>query len=271
MSLLILFVLQIWDILWNNNTNMESLRDKVALVTGGGSGIGEAIAKRFASHGTKVVVTDINKENAEQTAKEIRNAGGEAISLQADVSIAADSRKSVETASKEFGALHFACNNAGIGGEAAPIGEMPPESFDHVIRVNLSGVFYGMHYQIPAMLEAGGGAIVNISSILGQVGFAQSCAYVAAKHGLVGLTKNAALEYSAKGIRTNVVGPGFIKTPLLDDNLNEEQLEMIKQLHPIGRLGESEEVANLVVWLCSDEASFITGSYYAIDGGYLAQ
>ena len=150
-------------------------------------------------------------------------------------------------------------------------GDYPLDGWDKVIAVNLSGVFYGMRYQIPAMLKSGGGSIVNISSILGQVGFAMSPAYVAAKHGLVGLSKAAALEYSSQNIRINSVGPGFIKTPLLDKNLSKEVLDFLVTKHPIGRLGEASEVAELVGWLSSDKASFVTGSYYAIDGGYLAQ
>jgi len=162
-------------------------------------------------------------------------------------------------------------NNAGIGGPAAPTGEYPLDGWEKVIGVNLNGVFYGMRYQIPAMLKSGGGSIINIASILGQVGFAYSSAYVAAKHGVVGLTKNAAIEYAAQGIRVNSVGPGFIKTPLLDKNLSEEQMAGIAALHPIGRLGRAEEVAELVLWLASDKASFVTGSYHAVDGGYLAR
>jgi NAD(P)-dependent dehydrogenase (short-subunit alcohol dehydrogenase family) len=140
-----------------------------------------------------------------------------------------------------------------------------------VIAVNLSGVFYGMRYQIPAMLESGGGSIVNVASILGQVGFRNSCAYVAAKHGVVGLTRTAALEYAARKIRVNAVGPAFIKTPLIEKNMTDESRAALVGLHPIGRLGESEEVAELVTWLSSDKASFVTGAYYAVDGGYLAQ
>ena len=140
-----------------------------------------------------------------------------------------------------------------------------------MIAINLSGVFYGMRFQIPAMLDSGGGAIVNVASILGQVGFANSSAYVAAKHGVVGLTRSAALEYAVRRIRVNAVGPAFIKTPLIEKNMTPEGRAALVSKHPIGRLGEPEEVAELVVWLCSDKASFVTGSYYAIDGGYLAQ
>jgi NAD(P)-dependent dehydrogenase (short-subunit alcohol dehydrogenase family) len=153
----------------------------------------------------------------------------------------------------------------------APVCEYPLEGWERVIGVNLSGVFYGMRYQIPAMLESGGGSIVNVASILGQVGFRNSCAYVAAKHGVVGLTRNAALEYGARKIRVNAVGPGFIRTPLIERNMTPESRAALVGLHPIGRLGESEEVAELVTWLGSEKASFVTGGYYAVDGGYLAQ
>jgi NAD(P)-dependent dehydrogenase (short-subunit alcohol dehydrogenase family) len=172
---------------------------------------------------------------------------------------------------QSYGALHIAVNNAGIGGPSAPTGEYPIEGWDKVIAVNLSGVFYGMRFQLPAMVKAGGGAIVNITSILGAVGFRGAPAYVSAKHGLIGLTQNAALEYAAHNIRVNCVGPGFIRTPLVEKNIPPEALAGIAALHPLGRLGTSDEVAELVLWLSSDKASFVTGSYYPVDGGYLAQ
>jgi len=171
---------------------------------------------------------------------------------------------------RQFGKLDIAVNNAGIGGAQQPVGEYPIEAWDKVIAINLSGVFYGMRYQIPAMLKNGAGSIINVASILGSVGFANSAAYVAAKHGVVGLTKSAALEYSAKGIRVNSVGPAFIKTPLLK-GLDKDLLNQLIKVHPIGRLGEADEVAQMFLWLASDKASFATGAYYPIDGGYLAQ
>jgi NAD(P)-dependent dehydrogenase (short-subunit alcohol dehydrogenase family) len=247
------------------------LKNKVALVTGAGSGIGREIACSYAAEGARVVVSDINEAGGAETVARIVARDGRAIFVRADTSKPADSEALVSAAIEEFGALHVATNNAGIGGPSAPVGEYPIDGWDRVLAVNLSGVFYGMRYQIPAMLEAGGGSIVNISSILGQVGFRNSAAYVAAKHGIVGLTQSAALEYGSRKIRVNTVGPGFIKTPLLENAMTPEGLKMVEGLHALGRLGESPEVAELVLWLSSEKASFVTGGYYAVDGGYLAQ
>jgi NAD(P)-dependent dehydrogenase (short-subunit alcohol dehydrogenase family) len=246
-------------------------KHRVALVTGAASGIGRAIAYGFAAEEARVVVSDLDEAGGAETVAGVEERGGSAIFVRADASNRADAEALVGAAVKELGALHVAVNNAGIGGPSAPAGEYPVDGWDRVIAINLSGVFYGMRYQIPAMLDSGGGAIVNVASILGQVGFANSSAYVAAKHGVVGLTKSAALEYSARGIRVNAVGPGFINTPLIEKNMTPEGRAALVSKHPIGRLGEPEEVAELVLWLSSGKASFVTGSYYAIDGGYLAQ
>lgn len=247
------------------------LKGKVAIITGAGSGIGEASALLLAENGAAITVADIDEKAGRSVADRIKAGGGDAIFIKADTAKAEDSEKTVQETLNKFGRLDIAVNNAGIGGASAPVGEYPIDSWDQVIAINLSGVFYGMRYQIPAMLKDGGGKIVNMASILGQVGIANSSAYVAAKHGVVGLTKNAALEYSAQGIRVNAIGPGFIKTPLLEKNLDEEMMQMITQLHPIGRMGEAKEVAELVLWLASDRSSFVTGAYYPIDGAYLAQ
>jgi NAD(P)-dependent dehydrogenase (short-subunit alcohol dehydrogenase family) len=250
---------------------MKLLEDKVALVTGGGSGIGREIAYHYAAEGAKVVVSDVDERGGAETVARLRDRGATARFVNADTAKAGDHETMVAAIVREHGALHIACNNAGIAGPQGPVGEYPIDGWDRVIAVNLSGVFYGMRYQIPAMLEAGGGAIVNITSILGQVGFRNASAYVSAKHGIVGLTQNAALEYGPQNIRVNAVGPGFIKTPLLDKNLTPEVLDALAKLHPIGRIGQPAEVAELVLWLSSSKSSFVTGSYYAIDGGYLAQ
>lgn len=249
---------------------MLNLKGKVAFVTGGASGIGEACSLMLAKQGAAVAVIDLKLENAQKVVDAIVADGGKAIALVADVADEAQVAKAVADTVAQLGGLNIAVNNAGIGGDIAPTAEQSVESWKKVISINLDGVFYGMRNQIPAMLKSGGGAIVNIASILGQVGFANSAAYVASKHGVVGLTKTAALEYGTQGIRFNSVGPGFIKTPLLG-TLPPEALEPIAQLHAVKRLGESNEVAALVTFLVSDEASFITGNYYAVDGGYLAQ
>lgn len=244
--------------------------DKVAIVTGAGSGIGREIAIQFGAAGARVVASDINEKGGAETVKAIAGNGGTGLFVKADTSRAGDSEGLVAQAVKEYGALHIAVNNAGIGGPDAPVGEYPIEGWDKVLAVNLSGVFYGMRYQLPAMLKAGGGSIVNIASILGAVGYRGACAYVAAKHGVLGLTQNAALEYGKQKIRVNAVGPGFIRTPLLH-GMPPEAIAKVEGLHAMGRLGESAEVAELVLWLSSDKASFVTGSYYPVDGGYLAQ
>ncbi|MEX2653853.1 MAG: 3-oxoacyl-ACP reductase FabG [Acidimicrobiia bacterium] len=245
--------------------------NKVAIVTGGGSGIGEAVALTLAANGAKVVVADLDQAGGERVAKEIDAAGGVATFMLVDVSQAEQVEKMVRETVELYGALHVAVNNAGIGGPQAPVGEYPLDGWKTVMGVNLDGVFYGMRYEIPAMLEAGGGSIINVASILGSVGFGNAPAYVAAKHGVVGLTKTAAIEYSALGIRVNSVGPGFIRTPLLDKNLDEATLDAVAGMHPIQRLGTAQEVADLVAFLGSDAASFCTGAYYLVDGAYTAQ
>jgi NAD(P)-dependent dehydrogenase (short-subunit alcohol dehydrogenase family) len=250
---------------------MKQLEGKVALVTGAGSGIGEAIALLFAKEGAKVTLADVDVAGAERVAAAVEQHGGEALVVRNDVSSAPECEAAVAATVKTFGRLDISVNNAGVGGPAMLTGDYPLDGWEKVIGINLNGVFYGMRYQIPAMLKSGGGSIINIASILGQVGFATASAYVAAKHGVVGLSKNAAMEYATQGIRVNSVGPGFIRTPLLTKHLTEEQLTGIAAMHPIGRLGTSEEVAELVLWLATDKASFVTGSYYAVDGGYLAR
>jgi len=250
---------------------MSRFQDKSAIVTGAGSGIGAAIAGELARGGAKVICADIDKDAAERMARQIVSAGGQARAFRVDVADAGSVREMVIFAVDTFGGLHLAVNNAGIGGPQAAIADYPLDGWQQVIDINLNGVFYGMKYQIAAMLKSGGGAIVNMSSILGSVGWASSSAYVAAKHALVGLTQTAALEYGAQHIRVNAVGPAFIDTPLLSKNLTPAIMGQLASLHPVGRLGKPEEVSALTCFLLSDEAGFITGSYHLVDGGYTAR
>lgn len=246
-----------------------TFENKTAIVTGAGSGIGAAIARELAAAGAMVHVADLDAEKAGAVAAEIEAAGGRAVAATVDMADAEAVEALVARAASGNG-LHLLVNNAGIGGPLAPAGEYPLDGWRMVMSVNIDGVFHGMRYAIPQMLEAGGGAIVNISSILGSVGFAGASAYTAAKHAVVGLTRAAALEYAGQGIRVNAVGPAFINTPLLD-NLPEGSREQLVAEHPVGRLGEPEEVAALTLFLLSERARFINGSYHLVDGGYCAR
>ena len=246
------------------------MKNKTVIITGAASGIGKAAAQLFASAGANVVISDIHALEGEKLAEEISIAGGKASFFKTDVSVASEMEALVDFAVTTYGKLDIAVNNAGISGEQNPIADMSIEGWQKIIAVNLNSLFYGMKYQIGAMLKSGGGSIVNISSILGAVGFAGSAGYSAAKHGVIGLTQTAALEYSAQHIRANAVGPGFIDTPLLNA-LDVQMKSQLVAMHPIGRLGKSEEVAELIFWLASDKSSFVSGSYYPIDGGYLAK
>jgi NAD(P)-dependent dehydrogenase (short-subunit alcohol dehydrogenase family) len=248
----------------------DRFQGKVAIVTGGGSGIGAEISRELAAEGASVVVTDIKLESAQSVVDQIVAAGGTAAAFAQNTAKPADSRAAVDFAVERYGALHLAVNNAGIGAPPAKIGEYDTDAWDRVRAVDLDGVFYGLRYQLPAMVAAGGGAIVNMASVLGSVGIAENAAYVASKHALVGLTKVAALEYTEQGVRTNAVGPGFIDTPLVRASLSPEALTALENEHATKRLGTDKEVAALTLFLLSDEASFISGSYHLVDGGYSA-
>lgn len=245
--------------------------NKVAIVTGGSFGIGRATAIAFAAGGAKVVIADWVEDG--ETLNSIKSAGGDAIFVKCDVSNEADVRMLVDTTIAQYGRLDFAFNNAGVEGQSAPTHECTNDNWEKTIGVNLKGVWLCMKYEISQMLKQGQGAIVNNASIAGLVGFVNIPAYVASKHGVIGLTKNAALEYAKHGIRVNVVCPGVIKTPMIDRFTGKDK-EVEKQFadkEPIGRFGQPEEVANAVTWLCSDSASFVTGHPLAVDGGWVVQ
>lgn len=248
-----------------------TFKNKVALVTGGSSGIGRATALAFAKKGAKVAVADW-KENDEMVGL-IKELGSEAIFIKCDVSKTDDVKAMVAQTIAAFGRLDYAFNNAGIEGASAPTQDCSEENWDKTIGVNLKGVWLCMKYEIPEMLKQGKGAIVNCASVAGLVGFAGLPAYVASKHGIVGLTKTTALECAKEGIRVNVVCPGVIQTPMIDrlTGKTKEGIEQFTGFEPIGRFGLPEEIANAVVWLCSDEASFVTGHVMAVDGGFVAQ
>ena len=249
----------------------SDLQGRTAIVTGGSSGIGRVTAQAFAREGVNVAVSDVDVEGGEETMRLIKADGGEATFIRADVSDPEECQSLVEQTVQTYGELHFACNNAGIGGAAALTADYPLDAWKQVIGINLNGVFYCMKYEIPEMLKTGRGVIVNMASILGQVGFPTAPAYVSAKHGVIGLTKNAALEYASENLRVVAVCPAFIRTPMIEEGLPPEALAQITQRHPIGRLGKPEEVAELVIWLCTEHASFVTGEAILVDGGYVAQ
>lgn len=248
----------------------DLLKGKVAIVTGGASGIGKSVCELFVQNGAKVTIADMQEDTGKDLARELNRDREAAIFVRTDVADSESCRNMVETTVDHFGQLDIGVNNAGVSDGESPTGEKDLDQWHRVININLNGVFYCMRYQIPEILKQGGGAIVNMGSILSQVSFATASAYVAAKHGMLGLTRNAAVEYASKGIRINAVGPAFTNTPLLDA-LDDETKNMLVQAHPIGRLGEPNEVAELVMWLSSEKASFCHGGYYPVDGAYLCR
>lgn len=253
---------------------MNAMQNRVAIVTGGGSGIGRATALALVREGARVVIADISETDGENVVEEIKRSGSEALFVRTDVSQSADVQSLVDRTIEAYSRLDYAINNAGIGGTLALTADYSELDWNRVIGVNLTGVWLCLKYEIPRILDQGGGAIVNVSSILGQVGFANACAYTSSKHGIIGLTKVAAMEYATKGIRINAVCPAFIATPMLERAgliAGSEMYNGVVALHPIKRLGTSEEVAEMIVWLCSDAASFVTGSAMLVDGGYVAQ
>ena len=253
---------------------MNEMNGKVALITGAATGIGRAAAELFAREGARLILADLNEEQGEGLAAQLRAGGSEALFVKTDVAKAGDCERMVNAAVERFGRLDAAFNNAGISDGPLPPGtiDYPLELWDRIIAVNLSGVFYCMRYEIRAMLASGGGSIVNTSSLAGQVAFAGIPGYVAAKHGVVGLTKTVAVEYASKGIRCNAVGPGFVETPMTRPVFAAQQFQdMVPAAVPAGRVGEAAEVAESALWLCSDRASYVNGAFLAVDGGFLAQ
>lgn len=246
------------------------LNEKVALVTGAAAGLGRSIAECYAKNGARVVVADINDEPGEETVRRITEAGGTAAYFHTDSSSEQENAALVAFAVDTFGRLDIACNNAGIAPPSTPLAEVPTELWRRTLSIDLDGVFFGIKAQIPAMLGNGGGTIVNMASILGQVGFLGLGPYVAAKHAVIGLTKQIAVDYAAQGIRAIAIGPAFIKTGL-EKALDPDSRAALDSSHPVGRMGEPDEVGEVVAAVSSDTWSFVNGAYLPIDGGYLSR
>lgn len=249
----------------------QTFKNKVVLITGASFGIGKSSAKEFAKRGAKLVLADCIQDN--DVIDTIKTIGVEVLFVKCDVSKSEDVQNLMQKALTHFGRIDCAFNNAGIEGIPAPTADCTEENWSKVISVNLTGIWLCMKFQIPIMLQQGKGCIVNNASVAGLVGFPNSPAYVASKHGVVGLTKTAALEYAKQGIRINAVCPGIIRTPMIDrfTGKNKEVEKQFESMEPVGRMGEPEEVANLAIWLCSDESSFVTGQAIAVDGGWVTQ
>jgi NAD(P)-dependent dehydrogenase (short-subunit alcohol dehydrogenase family) len=240
---------------------------KVAIVTGGVSGIGKATVLKFVAEGASVAILDLDEKAGAQFVKHIKEGGGEALFVRCDVSDEESVKNAIGKVINTYDRLDYAYNNAGIGGEFAKVEKYPTDDWDKVMAINLRGVFLCMKYEIPHILKQSRGAIVNCASLLSMVASENDSAYVASKFAVLGLTKNAALEYAATGLRINAVSPGFTRTPMVDKG-NEEKLKRIAALHPIGRLANPEEIADAVIWLCSEKSSFAVGLNLIVDGGY---
>src|SRR5438094_121384 len=251
---------------------MSQFAGKVALVTGSNAGIGRAAAIEFAKQGAKVVVSGRREKEGHEVIAEIKALGGEAIFVKTDVSKASDVKAMIEQTLAKFGRLDFAFNNAGVEQMLTPLPEQTEETYDQIMDINVKGVWLSLKHEIPAMLKTGGGAVVNNASIAGLLGFATAPVYVASKHAVVGLTKAVALEYAKQNVRVNAVAPGAIETRMFHDFATTPEVkQMLESAHPIGRIGQPQEIASAVVWLCSAGASFVTGQVVPIDGGYTAQ
>ncbi len=251
---------------------MSQFAGKVALVTGGNAGIGRATALEFARNGAKVVISGRREKEGNEVVAEIKAAGGEAIFFKTDVSKENEVKALIDQTLATFGRLDFAFNNAGVEQNLTPLPEQTEETYDQIMDINVKGVWLSLKHQIPAMLKTGGGAIVNNSSVAGLVGMGMVPIYVASKHAVVGLTKSAALEYAKQNVRVNAVAPAAVETRMYQDFANTPQMkQMLNAAHPVGRVGQPEEIASAVLWLCSDSASFVTGQTFPIDGGYTAQ
>jgi NAD(P)-dependent dehydrogenase (short-subunit alcohol dehydrogenase family) len=250
---------------------VDKFESKVVLITGGNSGIGQATALAFAKKGAKVVVSARRVSEGNATVAMIKETGGEAYFVQTDVSKTTEVEAMVAACISKYGGLDYAVNNAGIGGSGfIPAAEYEEEIWDNVIDINLKGVWLCMKYEIPEMLKRGQGAIVNMSSVAGLKGGRIGVAYYASKHGVIGLTKSAAIEYAEQGVRINAVCPAVIKTPMTDPFFEDKEMAAsVTAMHPMGRVGRPEEVASTVLWLCSEDASFVTGHAHPVDGGYM--
>jgi NAD(P)-dependent dehydrogenase (short-subunit alcohol dehydrogenase family) len=250
---------------------MDRLKNKVTLITGGGSGIGRATCSLFAREGAKVAVADYVAEGGHETVRQIKAAGGEALFVQADVSKSAEVRNMVAATVQAYGRVDILFNNAGIEGPSAKLVNYDEEAWDRVIAIDLTAVFLGMKHTIPEMIKQGGGVIISTASVAGLVGLPGSGAYAAAKAGVINLTRMAALEYASKNIRVNCICPGVIRTPMAQRVMGDRPEEQTIRMEPIGRLGMPEDIANAALFLASDESSFATGAPFIVDGGYVAR